>query len=87
LDRARRRFLFDLIAGDERLAGGAGGRGGELGGRLRQHPNRNGTDQLRQLLWAIVVCAQSSQRATWPPSAAVRQRSIAVITFIWSRLT
>ena len=28
-----------------------------------------------------------SQRATWPPSAAVRQRSIAVITFIWSRLT
>ena len=33
------------------------------------------------------VCAQSSQRATWPPSAAVRQRSIADITFIWSRLT
>jgi hypothetical protein len=31
LDRAQRRFLFDLIAGDERLAGGAGGRGGELG--------------------------------------------------------
>src|ERR671922_140137 len=28
-----------------------------------------------------------SQRATCPPSAAVRQRSIAVITFIWSRLT
>ena len=28
-----------------------------------------------------------SQRATWPPSAAVRQRSIARITFIWPRLT
>src|ERR1022692_3212347 len=28
-----------------------------------------------------------SQRATWPPSAAVRQRSIALITFIWPRLT
>ena len=25
-------------------------------------------------------------RATWPPSAAVRQRSIALITFNWSRL-
>src|SRR5215475_14493067 len=33
------------------------------------------------------VCAQSSQRATWPPSAAVRQRSIADITLSWSRLT
>ena len=33
------------------------------------------------------VCAQSSQRATWPPSAAVRQRSMADITFNWSRLT
>ena len=33
------------------------------------------------------VCEQSSQRATWPPSAAVRQRSIAVITLSWSRLT
>ena len=32
-------------------------------------------------------CAQSSQRATWPPSAAVRQRSTALITFNWSRLT
>src|ERR1700690_114596 len=30
--------------------------------------------------------APFSQRATWPPSAAVRQRSIAVITFIWPRL-
>ena len=37
----------------------------------------------------MVVCAQASfsQRATWPPSAAVRQRSIALITFNWSRLT
>ena len=35
----------------------------------------------------MTVCAQSSQRATWPPSAAVRQRSMADITFSWSRLT
>src|SRR5258708_27440277 len=35
----------------------------------------------------MTVWAQSSQRATWPPSAIVRQRSIADITFIWSRLT
>jgi hypothetical protein len=27
------------------------------------------------------VCEHFSQRATWPPSAAVRQRSIADITF------
>src|SRR6516165_2026665 len=33
------------------------------------------------------VCAQSSQRATWPPSVAVRQRSMADITLSWSRLT
>ena len=33
------------------------------------------------------VCEHFSQRATWPPSAAVRQRSMADITFIWSRLT
>ena len=33
------------------------------------------------------MCAQLSQRRTWPPSAAERQRSIAVITFNWSRLT
>src|SRR6266567_5673921 len=33
------------------------------------------------------VCVQSSQRATCPPSAAVRQLSIADITFNWSRLT
>jgi hypothetical protein len=31
-------------------------------------------------------CAQSSQRATCPPSAAVRQRSIALITLNWFRL-
>src|SRR5271166_171247 len=31
--------------------------------------------------------AAFSQRATWPPSATVRQRSIALITFNWSRLT
>jgi hypothetical protein len=35
----------------------------------------------------MVVCAQSSQRSTWPPSAAVRQASIALITFNWPRLT
>ena len=33
------------------------------------------------------VCAHFSQRATWPPSAAVRQLSIADITFNWPRLT
>jgi hypothetical protein len=31
--------------------------------------------------------AQSSQRSTWPPRAAVRQRSIADMTFSWPRLT
>src|SRR6516164_8584456 len=31
-------------------------------------------------------CAQSSQRSTWPPSAAVRQVSIADIAFNWARL-
>src|SRR6516225_675942 len=35
----------------------------------------------------MTVSAQSSQRATWPPSATVRQRSMADITFSWSRLT
>ena len=35
----------------------------------------------------MMVCEHFSQRSTWPPSAAVRQRSIAVITFNWSRLT
>ena len=33
------------------------------------------------------ICAQSSQRRTCPPSAAVRQLSIADITFNWPRLT
>jgi hypothetical protein len=33
------------------------------------------------------VCEHFSQRMTCPPSAAVRQRSIADITFNWSRLT
>src|SRR5271166_6507724 len=33
------------------------------------------------------VWAQSSQRSTCPPSAAVRQLSIADMTFIWPRLT
>src|SRR6202035_3497385 len=46
-----------------------------------------GQCRLRQELYEIWLCAQSSQRATWPPSAAVRQFSIADITFNWSRLT
>jgi hypothetical protein len=29
------------------------------------------------------TCAQSSQRSTWPPSAAVRRVSIADMTFSW----
>ena len=33
------------------------------------------------------VCAQSSHCSTWPPRAAVRQRSMADITFNWPRLT
>src|SRR6202171_1591804 len=33
------------------------------------------------------MCEPFSQRATCPPSAAVRQLSIADITFNWSRLT
>ena len=33
------------------------------------------------------VCEHFSQRATWPPSAAVRQCSMAAIAFNWSRLT
>ena len=32
-------------------------------------------------------CAPSSQRSTCPPSAAVRQRSIADMTLSWPRLT
>ena len=35
----------------------------------------------------MTVCEHFSQRSTWPPSAAVRQRSMADITFNWSRLT
>jgi hypothetical protein len=35
----------------------------------------------------MMVCEHFLQRATWPPSAAVRQRSMADITFSWSRLT
>src|SRR5208337_3219382 len=32
-------------------------------------------------------CAQSSQRSTWPPRAAVRQLSMADMTFSCARLT
>ena len=35
----------------------------------------------------MMVCEHFSQRSTCPPSAAVRQRSMADITFNWSRLT
>src|SRR5919109_2704452 len=35
----------------------------------------------------MCVCAQASQRATWPPSAAVRQFSMADMTLSWPRLT
>src|SRR5207244_6001612 len=42
---------------------------------------------IRQELYAMRVWAQSSQRSTWPPSAAVRQVSIADITRSWARLT
>jgi hypothetical protein len=31
--------------------------------------------------------AQASQRSTWPPNAAVRQRSIADMALSWPRLT
>src|SRR6267378_4036245 len=33
------------------------------------------------------MCEQSSQRATWPPRAAVRQLSMADMTLSWPRLT
>ena len=33
------------------------------------------------------VWAQSSHRSTWPPSAAVRQLSMADMTLSWPRLT
>ena len=42
---------------------------------------------IRQELYEISVYAHFSQRATWPPRAAVRQFSIADITFNWPRLT
>jgi hypothetical protein len=42
---------------------------------------------IRQELYEIWVYAHFSQRATWPPSAAVRQFSIADITFNWPKLT
>jgi hypothetical protein len=35
----------------------------------------------------MMVCEHFSQRSTCPPSAAVRQRSMADITFNWPRLT
>src|ERR1700730_11875469 len=35
----------------------------------------------------MTVCEHFSHRSTCPPSAAVRQRSMADITFNWSRLT
>src|ERR1700720_950962 len=46
-----------------------------------------GQCRLRQELYEIWVCTHFSQRATWPPSAAVRQFSIADITLSWPRLT
>src|SRR6266478_955814 len=46
-----------------------------------------GQCRLRQELYDIWLCAHSSQRATCPPSAAVRQFSIADITFNWPRPT
>ena len=45
-----------------------------------------GQCRLRQELYEMRRCAQASQRSTWPPSAAVRQRSIADMTFSWPRL-
>ena len=36
---------------------------------------------IRQLLNATSMCSQLSQRVTCPPSAAVRQRSMADMTF------
>ena len=35
----------------------------------------------------MTVCEHFSQRSTCPPSAAVRQRSIADMIFNWARLT
>src|SRR5205814_10293452 len=42
---------------------------------------------IRQELYEMRRCAQASQRSTCPPSAAVRQCSIADMTFSWPRLT
>src|SRR3982074_1759092 len=46
-----------------------------------------GQCRLRQELYELWLCAHSAQRATCPPRAAVRQLSIADITFNWPRLT
>src|SRR5450755_1273235 len=46
-----------------------------------------GQCRLRQELYESWLCAHASPRATGPPSAAVRQLSIADITFNWPRLT
>ena len=54
---------------------------------LAAAPWHLGQCRLRQLLYEISICEHFSQRATCPPSAAVRQLSIADITFSWSRLT
>ncbi len=35
----------------------------------------------------MCLCEHSSQRATWPPRAAVRQLWMADMTFSWPRLT
>src|ERR1700731_1893036 len=58
---------------------------------LAAAPWHFGQCRLRQLLYAMTVWVQLSQRATCPPSATVRKRSIALMTFIcrhaapWSR--
>src|SRR5215831_3320565 len=56
---------------------------------LAAAPWHLGQCRLRQELYAIWVWPHLSfsQRATWPPSAAVRQFSIAAITLSWPRLT
>jgi hypothetical protein len=42
---------------------------------------------LRQELYEIWLWAHCSRRATYPPSAAEREFSIAEITLSWGRLT
>src|ERR1700730_12701847 len=54
---------------------------------LAAAPWHFGQCPLLHLLYAMTVWVQPSQRATCPPSATVRQRSIALMTFIWSTLT